>query len=149
MENLEKFKEKFCTHVCRAKRLDNGEWVYGNLILSGDADEGWEAIIVPVINSRIFHNPDFGDLGFGTWFQVDPETICHCVGKVCNEYIWENDIVCGSDYKNGQKYKHVGQVNYVGRAYVVVGINQYEGRHEELTGLYNVIGNIFDNPELL
>lgn len=149
MENFEKIKEEIRTHVCRAKRLDNGEWVYGSLILSGDTNEGWEAIIIPVINSHMVHNPDSNDLRFGAWFQVDPKTICHCVEKLCDEYVWENDIVSGSYYEGGRKYKHIGQVNYVGSAYVVVGINQYEGRHEELTGLYSVIGNIFDNPELL
>lgn len=35
--------------LSRAKRIDNGEWVQGNLIRSSDAEDGYEAIIIPTM----------------------------------------------------------------------------------------------------
>lgn len=160
MENLEKFKEEIRTHVCRAKRLDNGEWVYGNLILSGDANEGWEAIIIPVINSHMVHNPDFNDLRFGAWFQVDPKTICHCVGKLCDKYVWENDIVKKefyTDYDNcANSEEYIGVVKITDCAWVIETIRDkcirpiFEAMsYSEDVKHFEIIGNVFDNPELL
>lgn len=36
-------------YLYRAKRIDNGEWVKGNLIWSNDAEVGYEAIIIPTM----------------------------------------------------------------------------------------------------
>ena len=38
--------------LSRAKRIDNGEWVQGNLIRSSDAEDGYEAIIIPTNDSN-------------------------------------------------------------------------------------------------
>ena len=79
-DNFEKLRKQIGMHVCKAKRIDNGEWIYGNLILTADAEEGWEAIIIPVINSNMFVetiNQDTGSLGFERWYRVDQKTICH------------------------------------------------------------------------
>lgn len=40
-------------YLCRGKRIDNGEWVEGNLIQNSDAEDGWEAIIIPTKNTKI------------------------------------------------------------------------------------------------
>ena len=40
-------------YLYRGKRIDNGEWVKGNLIQSCDATDGWETIIIPVKNSNM------------------------------------------------------------------------------------------------
>lgn len=53
--------------LCRAKKIDNGEWVIGNLIQSSDAEDGWETIIIPVKSSNMFTKHiehGYGDLGF-------------------------------------------------------------------------------------
>ena len=42
----------------------------------------------------------------------------------------------------------MGQIKYCRQSYKVVGINQYKGYHAELDGLYETVGNIFDEPEL-
>ena len=64
-------------YLFRAKRIDNGEWVIGSLVLSDDADEEYKAIIIPSVNSNMFTRGGArGDLGFENWYRVDPSTIC-------------------------------------------------------------------------
>ncbi len=40
-------------YLYKTKRKGNEEWVTGNLIQSSDAEDGWEAIIIPVKNSNM------------------------------------------------------------------------------------------------
>lgn len=76
----------------KAKRLDNGEWVEGNLVYSKDAREGYEAIIIPVKDSDMFTNVLDEDLGIEKWFKVQVGTICQCTGVKLND--WSNaDVV--------------------------------------------------------
>ena len=64
-------------YLYRAKRIDNGEWVEGNLVWSDDADNDYKAIIIPSVNSNMFTRGGArGDLGFENWYRVDPSTIC-------------------------------------------------------------------------
>ena len=136
----------------KAKRTDNGEWVEGNLILSDDAEEGYEAIIIPRVGSNMFTKHEglkevTCDLGFERWYKVDKATICRYTGLTdkSGNKIWENDILkCGGNLvvtwkenlasfclsKKGWMYQH-----FFGEA--------VDAKDTE------VIGNIFDNPELL
>ena len=126
----------------KAKRIDNGEWVEGNIILSKDADEEYKAIIIPSVNSNMF-TEDSGneDLGFENWYKVDPSTICQYTGLTDKngKKIWENDIL---------KYEWDGEIK--------IDVIKYEAPMFTYSksmrwSLYKdeVIGNIFDNPELL
>lgn len=130
-------------YLFKAKRLDNGEWVQGNLIQSCDATDGWETIIIPIKNSNMFTKHikrGYGNLGFENWYRVDPSTICQYTGlKDKNgKPIWENDIVNATD------------VNCVCVNDIVVNVTDYN----LMLNLYysdelECVGNIFDNKELL
>lgn len=144
-------------YLFKAKRLDNGEWVQGNLIQSCDATDGWESIIIPVKNSNIFTKHighGYGNLGFENWYRVNPSTICQCTGlKDRNsKLIWENDICDRKEeypeivkYNNGDwilDYSY-SKGKESGYCYCNLGFYALERKCVE------VIGNIFDNPELL
>ena len=122
-------------YLCRAKRIDNGEWVQGYLFGI------WEKRYILWGMTNDIPN----------MIEVDPSTICQCTGlKDKNgKLIWENDIVKGTWFDKGKSHRHIGTVSYICCAYKVVGVKQYYGLHDELNGSYTVIGNIFDNPELL
>lgn len=141
-------------YLFRGKRIDNGEWVQGNLVHSEDSEYGWETLIIPVVESNMYTDGGIrGNLGFENWFQVDKNTICQCTGlKDKNgRVIWENDIV--KDDK-GNFYKAFWQEKYYQFSWVCVkseklpmgarwSLNCFRGYEME------IIGNIFDNPELL
>ena len=129
-------------YLFKGKRLDNGEWVQGALF-NGES----HCIIGQEIKFSPYTEHECKIVGY----EVDRDTICQCTGlKDKNgKLIWENDIVKGKYYDIGKSHRHIGQVKYVCEAYKVVGVKQYTGYHAHLDGSYEVIGNIFDNPELL
>lgn len=129
-------------YLCKAKRADNGEWVQGYLIYSFTG--------VPIIVTEYDHI-----LMLITRYEVDPKTICQCTGlKDKNgKLIWENDIVKD---KNGNFYKAIWQNNYYQYCWVCIksNIELFVGGKRDLWSVVEnleieVIGNIFDNPDLL
>ena len=131
-------------YLYRAKRKDNGEWVEGHLITDEQNKDKY-------FIGYVFGTDDDGTPHDFDVVAVDPSTICQCTGlKDKNEkLIFENDVVKGKYYNNGKSHRHIGQVKYIYEAYKVVGVKQYTGYHAHLDGSYEVIGNIFDNKELL
>jgi uncharacterized phage protein (TIGR01671 family) len=121
----------------RGKRTDNGEWVQG-AILFHDADAA------TVFNQH----PADGSL---QGFEVDPSTVCQWTGlKDKNgNLIWENDIV------NCLAEKCCGYIGWnESEAGFCFNVLLEDGRFEEeciydYQDCIEVIGNIFDNSELL
>ena len=130
-------------YLYRAKRTDNGEWVEGLLTIM------WGQLHIIITEDE------------NTVYPIDESSICQCTGlKDKNgKLIWENDIVayyfgktcapiCFGSYQScfdNTKTEHVGfyvnwndKCNY--RKDLGYWINMIEA---------DVVGNIFDNPELL
>ena len=109
-------------YLFKAKRVDNGKWTVWN-IFSG------------------LYGAD-----------IDRSTICQCTGlKDKNgKLIWENDIVRGKMHGNYGYRKLVGVVQYYIDAFKVnVKPNSFWGDYKNIPNACEVIGNIFDNKELL
>ena len=143
-------------YLYRAKRTDNGEWVEGNLVWSDDTDDDYKAIIIPTNGSNMFTSGGAkGDLGFENWHRVDASTICQCTGleDKNRKLIWENDIVAYLDaYSTENGYSEsrcVGKVVWDDETLSFQVTERLSAESYEVLDECKVIGNIFDNPELL
>lgn len=153
-------------YLCKAKRTDNGEWVEGYPII----DEcGYFIMPEDYISERQLKNKNYGyELILIKAFDVDPETLCQYTGLTDKngKNIWENDIVEfedtgeeGYEYKEGFDFKNRARVVFEeGRWQFTDFLSDNSGvleemyQHDEFMGIWEyveVIGNIFDNPELL
>lgn len=124
-------------YLFKAKRIDNGEWVEGYLY---GIWEKWY-ILWGMTND------------VPNMIEVDPTTICQCTGlKDKNgKLIWKNDIA--KDEK-GNLYKAFWQKNYYQYSWICIKSNYLPiGAQWNLWSIKSfeieVIGNIFDNAELL
>lgn len=125
----------------KAKRIDNGEWVDGNYVKKYDPS-GKRHLILYVDN-------------YVRWrcMEIDSKTLCQFTG-LCDKNgkkIWENDILMAhldDSYPEDVTYKTVEwgvagwvahEVNSVDREY----LDKFDTEH------FEVVGNIFDNKELL
>lgn len=123
-------------YLFRGKRIDNGEWVEGYLSYPFCTKKGNE--------SYYFYAKD--SLGFFCRCVVDASTICQCTGlKDKNDkLIWENDIV----KINNSKVNTLIIFRDFEIICTIPNEKYYKHRLEYDTE-YEVIGNTFDNPELL
>ena len=134
-------------HLYRGKRIDNGEWVEGAYYVE------------PYTERSFIIRWNSTGLGFNEFIEVDEKTICQCTGveDKNGKLIWENDIVDGH-IKRGAAFLNC-----------LVLWNECKARFDvracdcnfpmtldevagdiSICGLdYTVIGNRFDNPELL
>ena len=126
-------------YLYRAKRMDNGEWVEGLLTIMW----GQLHIIVPEDEN--------------TAYPIDESTICQCTGRrdEDSKLIFEHDIVgfldCTSTENGYSEHGCVGEVLWDDEtlSFQVTGRLSAES-YEVLGGTdCKVLGNIFDNPELL
>lgn len=130
-------------YLSRGKRIDNGEWVKGNLIRSNDAEVGYEAIIIPTNDSNMYtKGGSRGDLGFENWHRVNETTICQCTGY---EGIYENDIFRYEDEDYVIKWSDNSLSWEAVSLFTDVSVSLVEFNPDYI----DVIGNEIDNPELL
>lgn len=140
-------------YLFRAKRIDNGEWVTGNLI-QNPFFKGVRSWISSEQEDKTRLRSISRTQALWNSIEVDSSTICQCTGfKDKNgKLIWENDI-CDrkEEYPEIVKYnKGDWTLDYSyskdkdsGYCFCNLGFYVLERKCVE------VIGNIFDNPELL
>lgn len=136
----------------KAKRVDNGEWVKGDL----QQDRDLETVY---ISGYDYYSSDEGVQREEFVCMVVSETVCQYTGltDINGNRIWENDIV-------RDKFNNIYVVDYCNewgafRLNLKVGLNEEGERVRFLAGSRDfigsdwrnhlIIGNIFDNPELL
>lgn len=142
-------------YLFKAKRLDNGEWVIGFY--------HWTNWINPQTKEIVEVTHSILPIDYQDSYHVDPSTICQCTGlKDKNgKLIWENDVVKDlfsdtyapiryGSYQNcfdSTKAEHIG--------FYVDWSGKYTKNYRKDLGYWihmvdaEVIGNKFDNPELL
>lgn len=123
----------------KAKRIDNGEWVYGYVVRKHGL-----YFIYDIVNSESCRQ---------NIYEIDPETLCEFTGR-CDKNgkrIWENDILMAhldESYPENATYETVEwgvagwvthEANSIDRQY----LDKFDLEH------FEVVGNIFDNKELL
>lgn len=136
-------------YLFKAKRINNGEWVTGSLLT---CEDGTCKIATSLLEVKT-NGPILVCA-----YDVDRDTICQCTGlKDKNgNLIWENDIVKRNFYLYSSEAKYeekenCGIVKYdkeyarFGYQCSVFAMLSESKKHDTI----EVVGNIFDNPELL
>ena len=144
-------------YLYRAKRCDTGEWVEGFYFCMEHTD---------CRHTHHFIMPLGTDLSLGTpiekiQVEVDSSTICQCTGlKDKNgKLIWENDIVHNGNYFVVKWNLSCARFDFalnnshnipVGRwEPMIIDWKNSDFKEYRNNIDFEVIGNIFDNPELL
>ena len=136
------------TILFRGKRIDNGEWVEGDLIHSRTACQMW-------INT---HNIECAKHTFIQPVEVIPESVGQYTGLTDKNgvKVFEGDVVnfedadCGFEGYHDDVFTNSGTVEYDDGAMMYYFTNRCTVDMDDLTGAdIEVIGNIHDNPKLL
>ena len=132
----------------RAKRIDNGEWVEGSFIDSGNHEQvfiypHYDGASTMPCRSLVYHR----------MIAVDPNTICQYTGltdKAGNK-IWENDLLLLEDrIVRIEWWKHSAGFDCIFEKSLDNKMNTpFRGIYPQQYKHYEVIGNIFDNADLL
>lgn len=130
----------------RGKRVDNGEWVYGDLIQLHD---GRKYIIDNKFGACIDDKGNFINTKSQFVNEVIQETVSQYTGLTDKngKKIFEGDIVQWSNIKMEIFWgEHIG----IGYGFCWRPYGEEQSYHESMTGFideYEVIGNIFDEKE--
>lgn len=143
-------------YLYKAKRINNGEWVTGSLLT---CEDGTCKIATSLLEVKT-NGPILVCA-----YDVDRDTICQCIGlKDKNgKLIWENDIIHKPSYTDYDAYAnseaYTGRIQYEDGGWSVE-ITKPDGNvcvspiiemiaYSKDIEYCEVIGNIFDNKELL
>lgn len=128
-------------YLFKAKRVNNGEWVIGYYGVIGKRN------VIIEKYAENYYCPDTCESRHGNQIhEVNSKTICQCTGlrDKNGKLIWENDIVKINNDK--------GNTLITFRDFEIICTipnEKYYKHRLEYDTEYEVIGNIFDNKELL
>ena len=132
-------------YLFRAKRVDNGEWVEGMPLFYQNGS-------ITIYGQKQAQTVGFHIQNNG---YCDRNTLCQCTGlKDKNgKLIWENDVVGFWDTystENGQaEMDCIGKVVWDDETISFQVTNRLSAESYEVLDECSVIGNIFDNTELM
>lgn len=151
----------------RGQRIDNKEWVYGSLIWTPNAKNGFKSIIV-TDGANLWWSLPFKELHINgeRWYQVIPETVGEFTGLydesdcLLDENAEEKPVFTGDIVLVSYKDKSIiAKVEFDMGMYVLLSkefpddyisifeVSNIDRDYEWINGV--VIGNIYDNPGLL
>ena len=124
----------------RGKAKDSGKWAQGY------AYKIWEQAFI--LWGMVNEVPDM--------IEVDPETVCQYTGMTDKNgnKIFERDIVVCKQYIGGNFVDYHCEIGYVEMKHGAFGLHRKQGYYRPFKDWledyeYEVIGNVFDHPELL
>lgn len=135
----------------KAKRVDNGEWVCGLPIYRN---------YIRVFSEHEYEDEEGRKIKYSTTkdYQVDPKTMCEFIGLIDKNKnkIFEHDIAEYEDCPVSDYYRETiivnrGVIKFEDGAFFVTNRETVEMDDLVYNGVMecSVVGNIFDNPELL
>lgn len=141
----------------KAKRLDNGEWIFGGSIIQF-LDNGERTVYMPQFKEKCICTHDAENdniLSFDkcVFYKVDPETVCVYTGMKDKDgrRIWENDIIVA--WSEGKKAIGIVKKRIDGLyiIYPSYQMKEFWGLCPNNSGktTVKIVGNKFDNPEML
>ena len=133
-------------YLFKAKRLDNGEWVMGYYGVIGERN-----VIIEKYAENYYCSDTCESRHGNQIHEVNSKTICQCTGlkDKKGKLIYEGDIVKCLYNSYGENGVYIGKVIYREDTCCFVAANSESTDYEWWEEEKEVIGNIFDNPELL
>lgn len=125
----------------RAKRIDNGEWVFG----------GYDHALQTNIKTGFYKDTHFIMENNGLVNVVDPESVCQYTGLTDKNgrKIFEGDILSAHlDDQNPEDITYV-QITWDGFSWCMRESTEDDVMSEYDCNTFEVCGNIFENPELV
>lgn len=134
----------------KAKYVDTGEWVEGSLVYYKAGKKHF------IITDNDFQWGMYGSYSYdGDFTEIDETTICQYTGLTDKngKKIWENDLI---EVKKGKSH-FISQIEWDDwcKGFMFQDTKTTACGMDALSGSgcyhfdYEVIGNIFDNPELV
>ena len=122
----------------KAKRLDNGEWIYGSLIRSTAG-----------VKERAYIVDNFSSMSDYSVIGVDPSTVCQFTGlkDFYAEEVWEGDIIENPEFPFEKR-----TVTWFDCVLGFVPMDEDECQDRDVSFLvlfkkWKVVGNKFDRKE--
>lgn len=93
----------------RGKRMDNGEWVEGNLITGKWYIDEREIVAIAPLDNAFYPHCEMSE-----WYEVDPATVGQYTGLTANsKKIFEGDLVrCSHTVQSASKGENYSKIKY-------------------------------------